>query len=261
VRANKKNIIVYSGLLILLLIISAIGISSFVSYRILVKNIYVLQSEIKQQEQETKGQGQVLNDLKSLPDVQSQLANFYPGKIVKDVQPTSGAATLGNPKAKVTLVEFADFQCPFCKKFFTETEPDIVTKYVNTGKVKLVFENFPFLGAESQAAAEAANCAGEQNNFWPYHDYLYSQQGAENSGVFSDKNLEKFFSTFKGLNAKNFKACLEQHKEEQSVSNEYQLGIKLNVSSTPTIFINGREVVGSYSTQTYENIIDEELKK
>jgi len=78
VRANKKNIIVYSGLLILLLIISAIGISSFVSYRILVKNIYVLQSEIKQQEQETKGQGQVLNDLKSLPDVQSQLANFYP---------------------------------------------------------------------------------------------------------------------------------------------------------------------------------------
>ena len=261
INLNKKYILLGSILIILLIVISAIGVIGFFSNKILVKNIYVLQNEIKNQQTLIKKQSKTIGDIYNLPDINNQLASYYPGMITKSVRPTENSAIIGNPDAKVTIVEFADFQCPFCEKFFSDNEPDIISKYVNSGKVKFVFENFPFLGAESQAAAEAAKCAGDQGQFWQYHDYLYSHQGKENSGAFSNTNLEKFAKQISGLDSKSFNTCLVQHKEAQTVSNEYQEGVKLNIGSTPTILINGREVIGSYSTQTYENIIDEELNK
>ena len=97
---------------------------------------------------------------------------------------------MGDPNAKVTYVEFADFQCPFCKQFFSQTEPQIISDYVKTGKVKFVFRNFAFLGPDSNTAAEGAYCANDQGKFWDYHNFLYSHQAAEGSGQFSLKNLE-----------------------------------------------------------------------
>lgn len=97
---------------------------------------------------------------------------------------------MGNPNAKVTYIEFADFQCPFCKQFFTQTEQQIINDYVKTGKVKFVFRNFAFLGADSNTSAEGAYCANDQGKFWDYHNFLYSHQAAEGSGQFSLKNLE-----------------------------------------------------------------------
>lgn len=96
---------------------------------------------------------------------------------------------MGNQNAPVTIVEFADFQCPFCEKFFTDTEGQIINNYVKTGKAKFAFRNYSFLGADSNTLAEGAYCAQEQNKFWQYHDFIYSHQGQENTGWASKTNL------------------------------------------------------------------------
>ena len=98
---------------------------------------------------------------------------------------------LGDSSAKVTIVEFADFQCPFCEQWFKNVEGQIIKNYVDTGKAKFAFRNYAFLGQDSVTAAEGAYCANEQGKFWQYHDYLYNHQGQENSGWISKANLEQ----------------------------------------------------------------------
>ena len=103
-------------------------------------------------------------------------------------------AIRGNANAPVTLIEYGDYQCPYCGEFFSQTEPQIVANYVTPGKVRMVFRNFAFLGPESIAAAEAADCAEDQNKLWAYHDALYSAKvaddvrgGTEDDGFFRDR--------------------------------------------------------------------------
>jgi protein-disulfide isomerase len=97
---------------------------------------------------------------------------------------------LGNANAKVTIVEFADFQCPFCAQFYKQTEPSIINDYVKSGKAKFAFQNYAFLGQESNTAAEGAYCANDQGKFWSYHNFMYDHQAQENSGQFTKTNLE-----------------------------------------------------------------------
>ena len=106
------------------------------------------------------------------------------GSQVADANLEDDDPFLGNPEAPVTIVEFGDFQCPFCGKFFRESEPQIIERYVKTGKAKLVYRDYAFLGPESEDAAVAAGCAGEQGKFWEFHDYLYNHQRGENGGAF-----------------------------------------------------------------------------
>lgn len=96
----------------------------------------------------------------------------------------------GNANAPVTIVEFADFQCPFCERFYTQTEKQIIDTYVKTGKAKFIFRNYAFLGPDSTTAAEAAYCANEQGKFWQFHNFMYEHQGQENSGWTTKANLE-----------------------------------------------------------------------
>ena len=124
-------------------------------------------------------------------------------------------AILGNANAPVTMIEYGDYQCPYCGEFFSQTEPEIVQNYVNTGKVRFVFRNFAFLGAESTAAAEAADCAEDQNKLWAYHDALYAGKVADDSGGGSED--DGFFSTAEflklgqqvGLNMTTFTSCVK----------------------------------------------------
>ncbi|MBI1957303.1 MAG: DsbA family protein [Candidatus Niyogibacteria bacterium] len=160
------------------------------------------------------------------------------------LQAEPGDFVLGNPEAPVTLVEFADFQCPFCGRFFKQTLPQIKDKYVKTGQVKFIFRDFAFLGEESFRAAEAARCAGEQRKFWEYHDYLYNHQSGENEGAFADTNLKKFALTL-GLDQESFDACLDSGKYRELVEKESSGGNDLGVSGTPTTFVNGKSVVGA----------------
>ncbi len=162
--------------------------------------------------------------------------------------------TLGNPKAKVAVVVYEDFQCPFCGavsglageseavKYLKEIAPDwqpfmpMVMEYVNNGQVRFIYRDWPFLGAESYQAAEAARCAGDQGKFWDYHDYLYAHQNGENKGAFSDINL-KSFAKILGLDTAEFDECLDSNKYEASVKEEKSGGDKSGVKGTPKGFI------------------------
>ena len=151
--------------------------------------------------------------------------------------------TVGNAGAKVTVIEYADFQCPFCGRFFSDAGKTINDNYVKTGKVFFVYRDFAFLGPESVKAAEAARCANDQGKFWEYHDYLFSHQNGENKGNFADANLKSFAKTL-GLDTTAFNQCLDSGKYTKAVSEETDAGAKAGVQGTPKAFIlkNGKLV-------------------
>ena len=162
---------------------------------------------------------------------------------------------LGNNNAKVTLIMYEDFQCPWCGRFVKESEKAIRDKYVKDGSVKLVYRDFPFLGSfikpyvaandESINAAEAARCAEDQGQFWEYHDYLFTHQSqtGENIGNFSIANLESFAKTL-GLNTATFNQCLTTNKYAQAVADSKTEGENAGVTGTPKgfILVNGKVV-------------------
>ncbi len=173
---------------------------------------------------------------------------------------TSNDFVAGPENAPVTIVEYGDFQCPFCGKFFKDTEPTLRENYIKTGKVKFIYRDFAFLGQESIWAAEAALCAGEQGKFWQYHDYLFSNQRGENQGAFSKDNL-KGFAKVLGLDSAKFNACLDSDKYSDEISKETKAGGEAGVQGTPAVFINGKIYVGALPTTTFTQIIDTELSK
>jgi protein-disulfide isomerase len=164
----------------------------------------------------------------------------------------------GDQNAPVTLIEFSDFQCPYCGKFATETEQQIYDQYVKTGKLRFGYIHFTFLGEESQWAAEASECANDQNAFWPYHDYLFSHQSGENLGVFGKDNLKKFAVTL-NLNADEFSQCLDSGKYTDLVKSQTSMAQNLGVSSTPTMVINGKVLLGAQPFAIFQQVIDSDL--
>lgn len=164
---------------------------------------------------------------------------------------------IGNPDAKVVLIEFADFQCPFCGRFFSETLPQLKEQYVRTGKVKLVYRDFPLKSIHPYAAkaAQAGECAHEQGKFWPYHDYLYGHQDALDIA-----GLKNGAATL-GLDQAAFNQCLDSGKYDAEVNKDYNDGVAAGVSGTPTTFINGRPLVGAQPFAAVQQYIEEELKK
>lgn len=170
--------------------------------------------------------------------------------------PSSGTV-LGSLDAPVRIVEYADYQCPFCGQFEREVVPLIVRDFVESGQVSLELHPFPFLGGsdletpgnESIQASEAAACAMDQGKFWPYSHKLFDNQDGENQGAFSDENLKAFASDI-GLDTEAFNACLDSDAHHQTALDSYASAQQAGISSTPTILING-EVV-PYTSQGYE---------
>ena len=154
---------------------------------------------------------------------------------------------LGDANAPVAIIEYGDYQCPFCVRFFEQTEPSIRDQYIKTGKVKMVFRGFQFLGPESVAAGEAAECSKDQNSFWSYHDALYmaeSKDGQEHNGNLNRTLFMKIAADLK-LDTKAFGQCLDTHKYAQQVQAITNDAGKVGVNSTPTIFVNDQKVVGA----------------
>ena len=167
----------------------------------------------------------------------------------------AGDRVIGNPNAKVTLVMYEDFQCPFCGKFFSESEGNIRSTYVKDGAVQLVYRDFAFLGPESERAAEAARCAGDQNQFWEYHDYLFSHQNGENQGAFTDPHLETFAKDL-GLNTTAFSQCLSTNKYMQAVADSKTEATTAGVTGTPKgfILVAGKTVATIDGAEPFANI-------
>lgn len=136
----------------------------------------------------------------------------------------------------------------------------LAPKYIQTGKVKLVYKNFPVIGPESITAAEAALCASDQNKFWEYSNYLFARQQAENSGAFSAEHLKQFASNL-GLNPTEFNSCLDSGKYTNTVNQDYAEGQQRGVQATPTFFINGTKYEGALPAEQLSAIIDAQLNK
>ncbi|MEA2430242.1 MAG: hypothetical protein QOI19_715 [Thermoleophilaceae bacterium] len=159
-------------------------------------------------------------------DQASQLLNSIPQQ----------GTTLGNPKAPVTLLEFADLQCPFCRDYTINTFPSVVAKYVKTGKVKMVFQNYAFIGPDSLTAARAAEAAGKQNKLWNFIDVFYNSQGTENTDYVTDKFLTKI-ADGAGVDANKMLTDRQDPKVDQAIALAQQAAQQAGVNSTPTFIL------------------------
>lgn len=206
--------------------------------------------------------------------VGKELAAVNPGKVSgiseRDV-------VLGDPKAPITVIVYGDYQCPFCAKFFEETELPLRENYIKTGKVNMVHRNFVFVDQfpggkeESHLAAEAVECAKDERQFWAYHDALYRAEGidgVENNGNLNRELLLQLAVGAK-LNAASFTACIDSRKYKDEVIRQTEAAAAAGINSTPTLVINGQKYVGALpfeisphpSVPTLKSIIDNFLEK
>jgi protein-disulfide isomerase len=131
----------------------------------------------------------------------------------------------------------------------------LAPKCIDTGDAKLIYQNYPIIGPESDTAAQAAECAGDQNKFWAYANYLFTHQTGENSGAFSPDNLKKFAAQL-GLDQNTFNACLDSGKYAAAVKQQAAQGQQRGMSATPTLFINGKRYEGVLSYDEMAALIE-----
>ena len=168
---------------------------------------------------------------------------------------------LGKSSAKVKVIEFADLRCPFCERWYQDSEKQLITDYVNTGKIQFAFRNFAFLGPESTTAAQAAVCANAQGAFWKFHDWMYEHQADESdTAYYSNDNLIKY-ATDLGMDKTKFTSCLTSTTAVNAVASDLADGQTAGVSGTPTIFVDGVAIVGDVPYAQLKSAIDAELAK
>jgi protein-disulfide isomerase len=158
------------------------------------------------------------------------------------------AREAGNANAKVIVEEFADFQCPFCGLYVTTAEIRLRETYIKTGRIRYIFYNFPVVdgstGSESHLSALAALCAGDQNMFWEYHDFLFQNQMGENQGNFSTARLQAFAAQLQ-LDSLQFNQCLSNQTHLDVLNADIKLANRLGLGGTPSFFVNGVMVNGT----------------
>jgi protein-disulfide isomerase len=182
--------------------------------------------------------------LLALPSIITNLRPVGEVAMITPVERPSGEGrAMGDPLAPVVIEVFSDFQCSMCKVFADETEGQIATNYVSSGDVYYIYRQFPFLddavaGKESDQAANASMCAAEQNRFWDYHDILFANWNGENDGAYNDRRLIAFAEAL-GLNMDQFEDCFETNTYASEINEDLNKGIQLDVTGTPTIFVNG----------------------
>ena len=192
--------------------------------------------------------------LKSLRSQVKVIVRLKPPQIHRVEVSVQGAPFKGGEQAAVTIVEFSDFHCPFCTRV-TSTLKQLESMYGE--KIKLVFRDFPIEGLHPGAikAHEAARCANEQGEFWPYHDKLFAGPSTSSPELF--KGLAKEV----GLDAVAFETCLGSGKYQAAIKQDIEEGTRIGVSGTPAFFINGRLVSGAQSLETFARVIDDELAR
>ena len=147
-----------------------------------------------------------------------------------------GSPIMGSPNAPITILEWGDYQCTFCYKFHQSTLDIINEDFVKTGKVKIVFKDFPLNGPDSLLAAEAAHCAQDQEKYWQYHDELYDNWGGERTGWVTRESLDKFATTV-NLDLDKFNKCLDDHKYRSKVMSLHEFGKEIGIDATPSFLV------------------------
>lgn len=196
--------------------------------------------------------------------LQTEISKSESKKIGLSVFTENGSPYLGDPAAPITLVEFGDYQCFFCNNYFHNTEPDILSNYVKTGKVKVIFKDYTIIGPDSVNAAHAAHCANDQGLFWRYHDMLYDNWTGENNGWASSKNLLRFAQDV-GLDIDEFSVCMTNAIHQQIISASNADARMLGITGTPAFFVIGPDnqvtkIPGAQPFEVFERIFDSDLK-
>jgi len=166
--------------------------------------------------------------------------------------PTDGYPSLGPDNAPITIVEFSDFQCPFCRRFHSETYQALLNAYPN--QIRFVYRNLPLTSIHPDAmpSAIASLCANDQNVYWDYHEKLFS-------GETLDRETFVQYAADLDINVDEFTACLDSGKHDNFIQQDMDFALNLGVQSTPTFFINGLAIVGAQPLSSFQQIIDKEL--
>ncbi|TSC75534.1 MAG: DSBA oxidoreductase [Parcubacteria group bacterium Gr01-1014_30] len=164
-----------------------------------------------------------------------------------------GWASKGDPSSPITIVEYADFACPFCGRFWQETLPQIERDYVDTGKVRIVYKDFIVVGGDR--AAEAAHCAKEQGKYWEYHDLLFSRQ-AQDKTNWANSEVHRGYARELGLNESALIECFESRRYQEKVSKSTQEAVQNGGQGTPYFLINNTPVFGAQPYSSFQQVIE-----
>lgn len=176
------------------------------------------------------------------------------------VDVTMGSPVLGSESAPITIIEFGDYQCPQCDRWFKTIKPDIEEQYIKTGKANLYFVDLAFFGPDSTNAAQATYCASDQGKYWEFHNVLYSNQQGINDGWASPDNLKSFASQL-NLDRNLFDSCLDSGKYKNRVEKNVLQAKRNGVSATPTFIIVGpngdqQTVEGAQPFSVFKQVLD-----
>jgi len=189
-------------------------------------------------------------DSPDLPDVQAATA--------PDASIPVNGMSIGDPNAPVKIVEYGDYQCPFCAEFNKDAMPPLLADYIATGKVQLTFVPFSFLGDESLAAAEAAFCANDQGKFWAMHETIYANHNGENIGNLSASRLREMAEK-SGLDMDQYDVCIDAGTHKGDVQNSSATARTAGIASTPSFVINNGDPIGYASWDDFKAEIDDAL--
>jgi len=211
---------------------------------------------------------QLLAEIPTITNIEKQQNARGPDVLIKN-----GSPILGSVDAPLTLVEFGDYQCSFCKRHFDQTHNLIMKNYVETNKVKIVFKDLIVTpGKDSMYAAHAAHCAKDQGMFWKYHDMLYNNWEGESTGWVTTDNLNKFAKNI-GLDINKFSKCMSEDKWMELINASKDDANALGVTGTPSFFLitswqetdeQPNEIARIHGAQPYDvfkKLIDSQLKK
>ncbi len=174
-------------------------------------------------------------------------------KVTRYEVPVDDDFILGAAEAPITIIEFGDYECPFCRKWYVEVLPQLMEKYPQ--QIRFVYRDFPLTSIHANAApaAEAAQCAGEQDAYWQFQEKLFSMALGLNTDAYQQ------YARQLGLDMDDFEACLQEHRYRDEVEADFEFAARLGVRSTPTFFINGIAIVGAQPIEVFEQVIDLEL--
>ena len=174
--------------------------------------------------------------------------------------PLDDDPVLGSPDAPVTLIEYSEYLCPYCQRFVLETLPLIEEQYIDTGKVKLIFRDFPVHGQPAVAMALVAECAADQGKFWEMHYILWERTDEWSQSEDLLATIQGYADEL-GLDQDEYMSCLEQGAPIDKIREDYELGAQDGVNATPTFFINGIEIRGAQPFEEFQRVIEAELAK
>ena len=210
---------------------------------------------------------EILSEIKTAPTPQPTQQPTQPSAPQIFTVSFDGEPVKGNPDAPVTVVEFSDFQCPFCSRFFEQTLPLLEKNYIDTGKIKFVYKDLPIdsLHPNARSAHIAAECADEEGKFWEYHDVLFQKQSEWQRLASSDLDIIlSQFAVDLGMQAASFESCMESQDIADEVNQDTLEAARYGTTGTPTFFIGTEKdgfikMVGAQPYASFQRVIDEQL--